>query len=220
VILLKPFENTTNIFSSSLYLDLQKSGGLDGFILVKLKQLMVNHCFEFMDRVLEWKSPLKAEVCYGPPPFYAEPKMESATQLLRTGYTALNPFYPAPYRGEGSQSADLVIPETRHAPPGKSNIFAIVEIKFPNDDPKEKQFTSYRELLRHAAKVKDAMFRELQDHASNFKSPKTPLTYMGQPVSSGGHLSLLRWPEDRAADPEPDDTKPKEKKKSKKTIAK
>jgi hypothetical protein len=117
----------------------------------------------------------------------------------------------------------LVIPETRHAPPGKSNIFAIVEIKFPNDDPKEKQFTSYRELLRHAAKVKDAMFRELQDHASNFKSPKTPLTYMGQPVSSGGHLSLLRWPEDRAADPEPQegdtkdgkkphDTQPKEKK--------
>jgi hypothetical protein len=113
---------------------------------------------------------------------------------LRTGTTALNPFYPAPHRRKGSQSADLVIPETRHAPPGTSNIFAIVEIKFPNDDPKEEQFTDYRKLLKHAAKVKNA---------------KAASTHMGLPVSGGGHLSLLRWPEDRAADPEPheDDTK-------------
>jgi hypothetical protein len=186
-------------------LDLQQSGGLDGFILIKLKQLVVNHCFEFMDCVLDWKSPLKAEVCYGPAPVYAEPKMKSGTQLLRTGTTALNPFYPAPHRRKGSQSADLVIPETRHAPPGKSNIFAIVEIKFPNDEPKEEQFTSYRKLLDHAAEVKNA---------------KAASTHMGLPVSGGGHLSLLRWPEDRAADPEPDDTKPKEIKKSKKTTAK
>jgi hypothetical protein len=186
-------------------LDLQQSGGLDGFILIKLKQLVVNHCFEFMDCVLDWKSPLKAEVCYGPAPVYAEPKMKSGTRLMRTGYTALNPFYPAPHRRKGSQSADLVIPETRHAPPGTSNIFAIVEIKFPNDDPKEEQFTDYRLLLKHAAKVKNA---------------KAASTHMGLPVSGGGHLSLLRWPEDRAADPEPDDTKPKEIKKSKKTTAK
>ena len=95
------------------------------------------------------------------------------------------------------QAESLVKTGRTHIEDELNNIFAIVEIKFPNDEPKEKQFTDYRLLLDHAAEVKNA---------------KAPLTHMGLPVSGGGHLSLLRWPEDCAADPEPDDTKPKEKK--------
>ena len=38
---------------------------VDEYIIVRLKQLAVNFMFEFMDEIVKWKSPLKAEVCFG-----------------------------------------------------------------------------------------------------------------------------------------------------------
>ena len=86
---------------------------LEQFIVVRMKQLAANLMFEFIDNCLEWRSPMKCEVSFGPMPDFADHPLApgSATRLLRKG--RVNPFYPAPHRGEGSIAADLVITERR-----------------------------------------------------------------------------------------------------------
>jgi hypothetical protein len=168
---------------------------LDAFIVVRLKQLATSLLFEFVDYALDWKSPMKAEVSFGPNPGFSDHPLEagSATQLKRVG--KISPFYPmpAPNQRKGSISADLVIPDYRKKRCDKNNIFALVEIKFPNDKIDLKQFEQYDDLLEAGAKVKTA------SHA---------VRYNNQSVTSGGRLSLFRYPEDRWPD---DDDKDKRK---------
>jgi hypothetical protein len=47
--------------------ELETIRDIDDFIVVRLKQLVASLVFEFIDDMLEWKSPLKAEVCFGLP---------------------------------------------------------------------------------------------------------------------------------------------------------
>ncbi|MBS0427034.1 MAG: hypothetical protein JSR41_07080 [Proteobacteria bacterium] len=155
---------------------------LDEFIVIRLRQLAVNLLFEFIDECLDWSSPLKAEVSFGPRPAYDDHPVDGTTRLKRLG--KVNPFYPGPYQyRKGSLSADLMISEYRHERPDKGNIFAIVEIKFENDRIEAAQFDAYNEMLRRAAVV---------------KTGRAPTTYKGQVVNSGGRLSLFRFPEDVA----------------------
>lgn len=157
---------------------------LEKFLVIRLKQLAANLMFEFVDECLGWASPLKCEESFGAPPGYADHPVEGTSRLVREG--RINPFYPGPYqRQRGSVSADLVIQEYRHHRPDKDNIFAIVEIKFEGDRIEAKQFDGYIELLKHAAIVKTA---------------RSPVRYQNKPVSSGGRLSLFRYPEDKAAE--------------------
>ncbi len=165
---------------------------LEEFIIVRQKQLAASFLFEFIDYGLDWKSPLKAEVSFGPggrskrargsfEPF-KDPPMEFGTKLKRVGYD-LNPFYPAPHRAKGSISADLIIPEYRKEPVGKKNLFAIVEIKFPKDKIKTKQIINYHRLLNASKDVKDKLsLNKFNDNA----------------VNSGGRIALFRFPEDRS----------------------
>lgn len=157
---------------------------LEQFILVRMKQLATNLLFEFIDYCLEWRSPMKCEVSFGPKPDFADHPLEagSATRLQRIG--KINPFYPAPHRRTGSIAADLIITERRRQRCDKGNIFAIVEVKFQNDTIDPKQFNNYRELLDHGATVKTA---------------NAPHRFESRPVSSGGRLSLFRYPEDMPA---------------------
>ncbi|MBS0426582.1 MAG: hypothetical protein JSR41_04750 [Proteobacteria bacterium] len=161
------------------------------FILVRLKQLAVNLLFEFIDECLDWASPLKCEEAFGPPPKFEDHPVVGSTRLKRIGKAS--PFYPSPFQYQkGSIAADLVIQEYRHQRPDKSNIFAIVEIKFQGDRIEAKQFEQYQRLLREAAVVKTA---------------RTSIRYMDKVVNSGGRLSLLRFPEDVAvhgAKPDPE----------------
>ncbi|WP_297575420.1 hypothetical protein [uncultured Deefgea sp.] len=159
---------------------------IDQFILVRLKQLVANFIFEFIDEVLSWRSPLKAEVCFGPPAKFDDPKLAGTTRLLRTG-SKLNPFYPAPYRQRGSCSADLVIPDYRKDPLKKDNLFAIIEIKFPGDSIKTEQFKNYDRLAKTAAKIKT-------DAASLSR------TNGQKGVGTGCRVALFRYPEDVAVD--------------------
>jgi len=169
---------------------------IDQFIVVRLKQLVANFIFEFIDEVLGWKSPLKAEVCFGPSAKFDDPKLAGATRLLRTGST-LNPFYPAPYRQRGSCSADLAIPDYRKQPLKKDNLFAIIEIKFPGDSIKKEQFVNYKELADTAAKIK-------KDAASLVR------TNGQKGEGTGCRVALFRYPEDVAVDQkEPNHKKPK-----------
>lgn len=170
---------------------------LDAFILVRLRQLMASHIFEFMDELLDWKSPLKAEACFGKQPGFADPKL-TGTRLTRLG-NGINPFWPVP-QGRGSIAADLAIPDYRRRPLTKDNLFAIVEIKFEGDAIKNKQFESYERLNKACAKVKtDAVGKANTAH--------------GKGVTLGCRVSLFRYPEDIAVDPpEKDKTKPAEKK--------
>ena len=154
---------------------------IEDFYVVHLKQLALSLLIEYMDSALDWQSPLKAEVCFGPPPHYADHPVEGATQLKRVG--KISPFWPAPHRRKGSIAADIMITERRKKKPDKSNIFAIVEIKFPNDRIEQKQFDQYNSLLILAAKVKTA---------------QSPTTLDSKAVSKGGDLSLFRYPEDVA----------------------
>ncbi|MCE2029162.1 hypothetical protein [Sessilibacter corallicola] len=163
---------------------------LEEFIIVRQKQLAASFLFEFIDYGVDWKSPLKAEVSFGPggrskrargsfEPF-KDPPMEFGTKLKRVGYD-LNPFYPAPHRAKGSISADLVIPDYRKEPVGKKNLFAIVEIKFPKDKIKTKQIINYHRLLNASKDVKDKLsLNKFNDNA----------------VNSGGRIALFRFPED------------------------
>ncbi len=155
---------------------------LDEFIVVRLKQLAANLMFEFVDYCLDWKSPLKCEVCFGPKPGYADHPIDGApTKLKRSGL--VNPFYPAPYRQSGSISADLIIPDYRKKRCDKGNIFAIVEVKFPGDRIEAQQFEGYHKLLDHAAQV---------------KTKAALVRFDNKPVAYGGRVSLFRFPEDVA----------------------
>jgi len=157
---------------------------LEAFILVRMKQLAANLMFEFIDYCLEWRSPMKCEVSFGPKPDFADHPLEagSATRLQRIG--KVNPFYPAPNRRTGSVAADLIITERRKQRCDKGNIFAIVEIKFPGDRIVAEQFENYQRVL---------------DHAAEIKTIKAPHRFENRPVSSGGRLSLFRYPEDMPA---------------------
>jgi hypothetical protein len=157
---------------------------LEQFILVRMKQLAANLMFEFVDNCLEWRSPLKCEVSFGPKPGYADHPLASGsgTRLLRKG--RINPFYPAPHRSEGCMAADLVITERRKKRCDKNNLFAIIEIKFPGDRIEVDQFNRYKDLLKQAAPI---------------KTEQAPHRFENRVVSSGGRLSLFRYPEDMPA---------------------
>jgi hypothetical protein len=156
---------------------------LEGLIVVRLKQLAANLMFEFIDHCIDWKSPLKCEVSFGPRPDFADHPVEGGTKLVRLG--DINPFYPAPHRRTGSIAADLVIPDYRKKRCDKGNIFAIVEVKFPGDRIDKEQFDNYQQLLKRAAEVKTAA---------------APVRFDKKPVAYGGRLSLFRFPEDRPAE--------------------
>ncbi|RST52531.1 hypothetical protein [Variovorax sp. DXTD-1] len=167
---------------------------LEEFFVIRLKQLAANLLFEFVDECLSWASPLKCEVNFGPPPGFEDPPVEGATKLKRFG--KVNPFYPTPFQyRKGSIAADLMISEYRHQRPDKGNIFAIVEIKFPGDRIEAEQFEAYKFMLERAAKV---------------KTGRAPITFQGKPVSSGGRLSLFRYPEDIAVHGKKEPDKPSE----------
>lgn len=172
---------------------------IESFIVVRLKQLAANLMFEFIDHCLDWRSPLKCEVSFGPRPDFEDHPVEGATKLQRRG--KLNPFYPAPHRGKGSIAADLIIPDYRRKRCDKGNIFAIVEIKFPGDAINEQQFKQYRDLLAYAAKV---------------KTKATPVRHDNKAVAFGGRLSLFRYPEDIADKSKSRDSKRSDKKPGKK----
>ncbi|ATE61632.1 hypothetical protein [Thauera sinica] len=156
---------------------------IDQFIVVRQKQLMASLIFEFMDDLVEWASPLKAEASFGPGPGYADPPLEG-TRLLRRG-PSINPFYPLPHRGRGSLAADLAIPDYRKTPLRKDNVFALVEIKFERDKIENRQFEGYKELSDRCAKVKTEAIGKAR-------------TYGGKGVTLGCRVSLFRYPEDKA----------------------
>lgn len=158
---------------------------LDKFILVRLKQLSASLMFEFIDYCIDWASPMKCEVSFGPYPGFADHPTQSGTRLKRVG--KVSPFYPfpSPNNRTGSISADLIITEYRKKPCDKNNIFAIVEIKFQGDRIDDRQFEQYEKLLEEAAET---------------KTKKSPVRFDNRPVSSGGRLSLFRYPEDKAVE--------------------
>lgn len=167
---------------------------LDNFILVRLKQLTASLMFEFIDYCIDWASPMKCEVSFGPPTGFADHPIQSGTRLKRVG--KVSPFYPfpSPNNRKDSISADLIITEYRKKPCGKNNIFAIVEIKFPGDKIDSEQFEKYDDLLKEAARI---------------KNKKSPVRFDNRTVSLGGRLSLFRYPEDKAADMAEDKQQPR-----------
>lgn len=121
----------------------RKLGGAipEGMIEVTLKQTTASLMFETIDLMLDWKSPLKAE-----------PNYSRATQKAYLGtpptrpqrLSDVFPFWPRP---RGSLAPDLVIPEYRQMPWEIDNVFAAVEIKFPNDWVKDAQMKDYVKLM-------------------------------------------------------------------------
>jgi len=161
--------------------------GIDDFIVVRMKQLMASLLFEFMDDILEWKSPLKAEVCFGPPQKFDDPLLNGGTRLLRTG--SINPFYPLPHKQKGAIAADLAIPDYRKTPLKKDNLFAIIEIKFEGDQVKNIQFENYRNLNKVISKEKTNLIGK--DKTKGKKG-----------VTIGCRIALFRFPEDLPAPPQ------------------
>lgn len=117
---------------------------LDTFIVVRMKQLMASHLLEFADELLQWQSPMKTETCFGPDPKFADPPLDGATRLHRAG-NRINPFYPLPHRSRGAIAADVAITDYRKEPLTKANLFGVVEIKFPGDAIRDKQFQQYKD---------------------------------------------------------------------------
>jgi hypothetical protein len=156
------------------------------FLIARLKQLAASIMFEFVDEILGWKAPIKTEVCFGAK--FEDPQLlfPGNPRLKRTGSLDLNPFYPTPYHNQrGSIAADLVIAESRLEPISKTNLFAIVEIKFQGDSIKDKQFNQYDRLLEACKKAKEKKYGKHNN-------------YSGKGVHEGGYISLFRYPEDIA----------------------
>ncbi|MDN5481934.1 MAG: hypothetical protein L0G30_10205 [Chryseobacterium sp.] len=161
---------------------------VDEYVIVRLKQLATNFMFEFMDELLKWKSPLKAEVCFGYDAKnrkYLTPQLAGTTRLKRSG-SEINPFWPMPYKGKNTIGADIIIPEYRGEPLTLTNIFALVEIKFQGDRIDEKQFNNYNDLKKQCAQAKKA----------------SKIT-----ASEGFKLSLFRYPEDASPKDQPNQQK-------------
>ncbi|QQT58374.1 hypothetical protein [Acinetobacter johnsonii] len=158
------------------------------FLIACLKQLAASIMFEFVDEILGWKAPIKTEVCFGakfedPPLLFPD-----NPRLKRTGSFDLNPFYPTPYHNQrGSIAADLVIAESRLEPISKTNLFAIVEIKFQGDSIKQAQFDQYQKLLKVCKTEKEKKYGKSNNHS-------------GKGLNGGGLLSLFRYPEDIAVE--------------------
>ncbi|NIE95979.1 hypothetical protein F3J02_05740 [Acinetobacter sp. Tr-809] len=172
-------KNKVDVVAKLLKMTAEELAGanVDEYIIVRLKQLAVNFMFEFMDELVKWKSPLKAEVCFGydaKTRKYLPPQLAGATRLKRSG-SDINPFWPMPYKGKNTIGADIVIPEYRGEPLTLTNIFALVEIKFQGDKIEKAQFDNYKDLKDQCAQAKKA----------------SKVT-----ASEGFKLSLFRYPED------------------------
>lgn len=156
------------------------------FLIARLKQLAASIMFEFVDEILGWKAPIKTEVCFGAK--FEDPQLlfPGNPRLKRIGRFDLNPFYPTPYHNQrGSIAADLVIAESRLEPISKTNLFAIVEIKFQGDSIKKEQFSKYDDLLKECKVAKEGKYGKKNNHS-------------GKGIKEGGYLSLFRYPEDIA----------------------
>lgn len=155
----------------------------DEFLICKLKQFAASIMFEYVDDILYWKSPLKTEVTFGPK--FQDPKYDPniPLKLLRND-SDINPFYPSPYgKRKGSFSTDIVIPETRLAEISKTNVFAIIEIKFENDTAKKEQMKLYSDFLKASKEAKEIKYGRFNNLS------KTGMIH-------GGKLALFRYPED------------------------
>ncbi|WP_017876394.1 VRR-NUC domain-containing protein [Janthinobacterium sp. CG3] len=137
----------------------------EGTIEVTLKQTTASLMFETIDLMLDWKSPLKAEPNYN----RATQKGYLGTPPTRPHrISSVFPFWPRP---RGSLAPDLVIPEYRQKPWEIDNVFAAVEIKFPNDWVQTKQMEDYVELMtpklgldaRKIGKARIALLRVPED---------------------------------------------------------
>jgi hypothetical protein len=124
-------------------------------IEVALKQTTASLMFEGVDEALTWTSPLKAEPCYDSSSRSAYLGSPS-TRPQRIG--TIFPFWPRP---RGSLAPDLIISEYRRQPFEVDNVFAAVEIKFPEDWVKDGQLRDYANLLGRQDKV--ALLRVPED---------------------------------------------------------
>ena len=123
---------------------------------IALKQTTASLVFEAVDDLLAWQSPLKAEPNYNAAS-RAAMLGDPATRPLRI--SEYFPFWPRP---KGSLAPDLVIVEYRQQPFEVDNVFAAVEIKFPNDWVRDVQMQDYVRLMnRNTDKV--ALLRVPED---------------------------------------------------------
>lgn len=101
----------------------------------KLRQLAATILFELLDMMLDWKSPLKADLMYrGGQPLLTQPDFRPK----RVGFSYKR-------KEAGSISPDIAIVEDRHKPPNLDNLFAIVEVKFKGDGFDENQNNAYKD---------------------------------------------------------------------------
>ena len=115
-------------------------------IEVSLRQYTASVCFETVDAILDWKSPLKAELAYDPDTKAPYLNTDPPTRPRRIGNLPFT-FWPVP---RGALIPDLTIAENRHQPAvltPRDNVFAVVEIKFPNDPIRRDQLKKYSTLV-------------------------------------------------------------------------
>lgn len=119
---------------------------VESTIEVTLKQTTASIMLETIDGILDWQSPLKAE------PNYDRSSRRAYIGKPDTRPQRLNDIFPFWPRPRNSLAPDLVITEYRQkpfhiTPKDQDNVFAFVEIKFPNDWIKKKQMDDYNDLL-------------------------------------------------------------------------
>lgn len=143
-------------------------------IEVKLKQTTASLIFEAIDEALDWTSPLKAE------PNYNRDTAEPLTGTPETRPQRISDIFPFWPRPRGSLAPDLVIVEYRQETFAVDNVFAAVEIKFPNDWVKPQQMKSYVELMDNNER-KVALLRVPED-CTGYRHPQN----QGQSGRRGG----------------------------------
>lgn len=112
--------------------------GAGGGAIPQLRQLAATILFEILDLMLEWKSPLKADLMY----------LKRQPLLTSPDFRPKRVGFSYKIKEAGTISPDLVIVEDRHKAPTVDNLFAIVEVKFPGDVFKPDQEAAYNEEFK------------------------------------------------------------------------
>jgi len=139
---------------------------------IALKQTTASLVFEAVDDLLAWQSPLKAE------PNYHGTSSAAMLGDPSTRPKRINEYFPFWPRPKGSLAPDLVIVEYRQQPFEVENVFAAVEIKFPNDWVKIEQMEDYVRLMNRDSK-KVALLRVPED-CTGYHPPSTDKDKQGR----------------------------------------
>ncbi|ARU88544.1 VRR-NUC domain-containing protein [Pseudomonas sp. M30-35] len=152
-----------------------------------LKQACVAQRLGELDEILQGRSPYKPEVSYDMTKNPPQPILDSQTGINSHGwipgwirkYWDEDPEHPPFKPGRGLiRRPDVVIVNDPQKPPTQDNIKQVIEMKFPPDQPDNKQAKAYGKIAGNKNKVVEMKSTECDCSQENQQS-KVPVEELG-----------------------------------------